>query len=451
MRTKTIFIALLILFILNGCIDLSYEESKIVCENAQSTEGDSLLSLYKSSSVTLIENDVFVEGYVISSSVQGQFYGELIIQDKNKDPNFGMRILTDATHIETIYPKGTRIRINLQGLYIQFREQSYTLGAALPSFGNIILGRIPTNELKSRLNRLCEPQVLEPTITSINELISRPLNSLVQLDSLRFKAADSLLTFSETDDETVRYLFDCNNDSIALKTSNYAVFATDILPGAMGSIQAAYKRNSSVNYLEISTLKDLNFDLVACEPAPFYVSSNQVLISEWADPSNNTKARFIELHNSSDVEVSLNGWRLVRYTNSNTDPGVSIPLDELIIGTDGVVVIASNADEFESVYGFEADLIVSSSSVAGSNGDDQALLIDPFGIVIDVFGIIGEDGTGTSHDFEDGKALRMAPIEFASATFNPSQWIIYNKRGGEGTIKQSLNAPDDYSPGIHPQ
>jgi len=39
-------------------------------------------------------------------------------------------------------------------------------------------------------------------------------------------------------------------------------------------------------------------------------------------------------------------------------------------------------------------------------------------------------------------------------SFNPAfiqtQGLIYNKRGAEGTIEQSLIAPSDYSPGAHP-
>jgi len=70
--------------------------------------------------------------------------------------------------------------------------------------------------------------------------------------------------------------------------------------------------------------------------------------------------------------------------------------------------------------------------------------------VVDQFGVIGEDGTGTNHDFEDGKALRKPSIVNSSPSFDPSQWLIYNKRGAEGTIEQSLIAPSDYSPGAHP-
>ena len=43
------------------------------------------------------------------------------------------------------------------------------------------------------------------------------------------------------------------------------------------------------------------------------------------------------------------------------------------------------------------------NSAANSNGDDNIALVDPFGNLIDLFGVIGEDGSGTSHEFEDGR------------------------------------------------
>ena len=44
---------------------------------------------------------------------------------------------------------------------------------------------------------------------------------------------------------------------------------------------------------------------------------------------------------------------------------------------------------------------------ADSNGDDdQIAIIDGASNVIDIFGMPGEDGSNTCHDFEDGIALR---------------------------------------------
>lgn len=91
--------------------------------------------------------------------------------------------------------------------------------------------------------------------------------------------------------------------------------------------------------------------------------------------------------------------------------------------------------------------MVSNHSPADSNGDDNLELVDPFGTVIDVFGIVGEDGTGTNHEFEDGRAVRNAEINRAKALYTFSEWTIYNDSGDSGTIKLAQNAPADFMPG----
>ena len=48
----------------------------------------------------------------------------------------------------------------------------------------------------------------------------------------------------------------------------------------------------------------------------------QLLITEIADPVNNTEGRFIEIYNRSALPVDLTNHKLVRWTN-NSPPGDS--------------------------------------------------------------------------------------------------------------------------------
>ena len=74
--------------------------------------------------------------------------------------------------------------------------------------------------------------------------------------------------------------------------------------------------------------------------------------------------------------------------------------------------------------------------------------MDPFGKVIDVFGIIGEDVSGTNHEFEDGRALRKTEIIQGNPVYTFEEWTIYNDSGEAGTINQPQKAPENFSPGI---
>jgi hypothetical protein len=70
----------------------------------------------------------------------------------------------------------------------------------------------------------------------------------------------------------------------------------------------------------------------------------------------------------------------------------------------------------------------------------------PFGITIDIFGVIGEDGTGTNHEFEDGRAVRKLEILKGNANYTASEWEIFNDTGAGGTINLPQNAPADFTP-----
>ena len=66
----------------------------------------------------------------------------------------------------------------------------------------------------------------------------------------------------------------------------------------------------------------------------------------------------------------------------------------------------------------------------------------------DVFGIVGEDGSGTNHEFEDGRAVRNDEVVEGNPVYTFSEWTIYNDTGAEETIQEPKNAPEDFTPRI---
>ena len=145
----------------------------------------------------------------------------------------------------------------------------------------------------------------------------------------------------------------------------------------------------------------------------------------------------------------LNGWTLLRYTNDSNEPSHVFNLDDYSVGANSAFVIASNLEVFSEMYQRSPDAVGSSSSAANSNGDDTMLLVNPAGQVIDIFGVIGEDGTGTNHEFEDGRALRNSSVNNGNPTFDFSEWVVSNDSGDAGTIKAPKIAPQDFTPGQH--
>ncbi|MAV64813.1 MAG: hypothetical protein CMG00_06460, partial [Candidatus Marinimicrobia bacterium] len=169
-----------------------------------------------------------------------------------------------------------------------------------------------------------------------------------------------------------------------------------------------------------------------------------LLITEVADPDNNADARFIEIYNAG-VSIDVSGFELRRWTNDNEDYTSTTASLEGTLDSGSAFIICSSRTSFENTF---AELNVScdvQSSLAATNGDDNFGLFDTVsGNYVDFFGVPGVDGSGTSHEFEDGRAERVATICAGSATYDASEWSIDNDGGaGDG----ALDAPEGYDPG----
>lgn len=182
------------------------------------------------------------------------------------------------------------------------------------------------------------------------------------------------------------------------------------------------------------------------------LSFGQVIITELADPNGATSARFVEIYNVSDSDVDLTGWELRRWTNGNADPqGAGVDLSSIgTLSSGSFALIAANATEFQTVYGIPADINAGTGGAADSNGDDQIAIFDDTDQTIDIFGVPGEDGSGTCHEFEDGRAERVSSVSASSATWNESEWNVWADSTVSGCTSHTNSprtAPTDYDPG----
>jgi len=172
-----------------------------------------------------------------------------------------------------------------------------------------------------------------------------------------------------------------------------------------------------------------------------------VFMTELTDPQNSSDAgRYVELYNNGDSDVDLSsGWKIQRWTNGNADPTASSIKD--LTGTivaGGFYIICNDADKFSTTYGLTCDQDIGTGGAADSNGDDNMAILDASGAIADMFGVAGEDGSGTGHEFEDGRAERAEGVTAANATWDETEWNIDNDSGG-GDGNQY--APEGFDPG----
>ncbi len=168
-------------------------------------------------------------------------------------------------------------------------------------------------------------------------------------------------------------------------------------------------------------------------------SFSDVIISEVADPNDDFNGRFVELYNTGITDVDLSaGWALLRFANGNIE-AATYSLTSTI-NSCSALTIANNASNFQSIYGFAPDEV---SGFVSGNGDDVYALWDGTQIV-DIYGVIGIDGTGEVWEYEDGQAIRNANVDVASAVFDASEWQIFSDASGSQTKDTT-----DMTPGTH--
>jgi hypothetical protein len=449
-RTKCV-VALLGLYLLMACVkDKNFETPEASCNSdlsANVTIGE-LKALYVDE-LFQIQDDLILEGYVVSSDLAGNFFGTLHIQDSLTNPNQGLQLEIDLRDSHLFFEVGSKIFIKAKGLYLGMSKGVFKLGGVFSAFGNLSVGRLPAAIVGEHLFNSCGPRgLLQPKNLAIDELDDSMISTLVQFSDMEFKLDELGETFALREDETIRTLSNCEDLELELLNSGYSDFQASILPEGNGTITGVLIKDNKDFQLVIRDTTDIAFTAIRCEDLVDEFTSSRIFISELADPDNNTGARFVELYNSDSQWLSLKGWTLRRYTNDNAEVSSTIDLSGFVIEGNSTFVISPNASEFELVYGFPPNHSVSTNSPADSNGDDNLELVDPFGTVIDSYGVVGEDGTGTNHEFEDGRALRNGNVTQANPIYTFSEWTIYNDTGEAGTVVQPQNAPDDFNPGI---
>jgi hypothetical protein len=149
-------------------------------------------------------------------------------------------------------------------------------------------------------------------------------------------------------------------------------------------------------------------------------TSFKYFITKLADPGDDAAARFVEVYTPDGAgqvfapDGLQNGDEmfLFRWTNGNSDPqGNPRQLTNdaaRVVGADGFFIFCADKDDFEAAYpSSTCDWDIGGNGAADSNGDDQIALVfvdsstitaDDF-TIYDIFGVPGQDGTGTVHEF----------------------------------------------------
>jgi hypothetical protein len=216
-------------------------------------------------------DSILIEGIVVSDDKVGNFYKTIVIQDATG----GIEVKLDKTTLYNEFPRGKRVVVYCNGLYlgnyggvVQLGSTSTQNGITQLSGleGDIIIRRHVFRKGRTLVN-------VNPLVIKASGLNASNFSRLVTFDSVQFKVLNlptSTTRFTYADavgkNSISHELMGCA-DSYALlfvRSSGYSRFAADTIPSRMGSVTGVLGYYNGDYQLVIRDLADVDFDLPRC-------------------------------------------------------------------------------------------------------------------------------------------------------------------------------------------
>lgn len=258
--------------------------------------------------IVTFEEDHIFEAYVVSSDEAGNFYKELVVQDKPQNPTAGITIRLNLNSYFQYYNFGRKIYVNVKGLSIAEVNGVATLGVA----SGKQVENIPQSMVSEHLIRSSEVAAIEALPVTALEFSDRLENLYVRLENVQFSKLlidpQNPFTFaSEANDEFdgERLVESCNGDfPFILSTSTYADFKAFQLPKGSGSVEGVLTRDFYDDFytIYVNSPADIQFsDSTRCDPSFFDCGKAE---------TTGSKMLFFEDFTSekNNKPVAGNGW-----------------------------------------------------------------------------------------------------------------------------------------------
>jgi hypothetical protein len=212
----------------------------------------------------LLKESIIITGIVSADDKSGNLYKQIMIQDDSA----AICVKIDGNNIYNDFPRGRRIYIQCNGLWLGFDGGLPVLGYEPDEQGVPI--PIPEVVLRDKVIKgSMGHNTIADTIPASLFSIADPrwYNKLVCIPEVQFKDID--LNFTYPTSATSRELEDCEGNKFITRNSAYADFAASKLPAGKGSIAGIYTvyiNNSGriTPQLMLRDTHDIQFTLPRC-------------------------------------------------------------------------------------------------------------------------------------------------------------------------------------------
>ncbi len=325
------------------------------------------------------ENDEYITGYVVSSDLAGNFFEELIIQNKvddanpTEDPRLGFRISINVTSLYQSYDFGRKVYVKLKGLSVGLANGVLVIGKGTA------VDQIQEYEYKDFILRSTEIATITPKVTKISEVAEADENTFVQFENVQFHRDQLALTYAGEDSDQFngfRTIESCDDGlTIPLESSTFADFKSIRVNQNKGNIQGVFSRDfrDDFNVLLINTLSDVMFDSTdRCDPIELdcgLATAEGTTILFEADFETQTPSSPVSGNGWTNfIEAGSEGWEAYVQSGANASQGVSARMGSFRSGDpSNVAWLITPEIDLDANAGVTMSFETSNSFADGSN------------------------------------------------------------------------------------
>jgi len=231
-------------------------------------------SFFVNGEVTLIESNIAVKGYAVSSDMTGNFYKEFYMQDEPENPTAGIKVVLNQVDSYNQFNIGREVYIKLQNLYIGETNSGdgvIAIGGSINQYGDEV-EEITENMAASSILRSSNTFDIIPLSLNLSEINDSHIGIFVTAQNAQFSNTLSGLTYVDPYDDydTQRDLESCvDSGAIKVETSAYASFQDNLLPTqGSGTLSAVVTRSydGDERVMMLNSTDDAMFNSSRCDP-----------------------------------------------------------------------------------------------------------------------------------------------------------------------------------------
>lgn len=213
---------------------------------------------------------VIIDGYVVSSDENGNFYKTISFQDAPANPTVGLQIEVDKSSNYADFPVGAHIRLKVNGLVLGIDRGTTKLGSVDPTYA---IGRIPSALFSKYVSGVCngnglDIQKLTPLpLANLNDAKNANyINMLVTVPNVQFPISSIYPTKKTYLDyvagagvDTDRTVEDNTGGSTVIRNSGFFTSGKTELPDGSGNLTFVVSRYNTTWQMLIRNISDVDF------------------------------------------------------------------------------------------------------------------------------------------------------------------------------------------------